>query len=450
MKFIFADSLDYVDPNYDFLTDRSPPEREIYWDDVFPHELLGYAPYDGILVSRGIVGGMFSGKYSESQAMRFRRVGAREFLRYHEKDYPNSLVFGDCGAFTYHKMTEPPFTAEDTVDFYGDGRFTHGCSVDHIIFAFEVLSTSEEKSKANSNLPGDIENRRRYELTLSNAREFLERSQRLGNQFTPVGVIQGWSPLSMASAANELVSMGYQYLAVGGMAPLKAHQIHIVLDAIRDEIGEKPQLHILGFAKADQITEFLRHKLSSFDTTSPLIRAFKDTRYNYFMPSDGKKLEYFTAIRIPQALENNALMRLVKEGAYSQEDLQNRESTALDLVRAYDRNEAAMEEALDAVIHYNKALIFGRDNGLTDRDKKKIDAVRERTARTLSARPWKYCDCNICQSISIDVVIFRASNRNKRRGIHNLAVYGKHIAQLESHPLNDTESEFQSDQSAAE
>ena len=57
MKFIFADSLDYVDPRYDFSTDRSPPDREPYWDDVFPHELLGYAPYDGLLVSRAIVGG---------------------------------------------------------------------------------------------------------------------------------------------------------------------------------------------------------------------------------------------------------------------------------------------------------------------------------------------------------------------------------------------------------
>ena len=34
MKFIYADSLDFVDPNYDFITDRSPNGRELYWDDV--------------------------------------------------------------------------------------------------------------------------------------------------------------------------------------------------------------------------------------------------------------------------------------------------------------------------------------------------------------------------------------------------------------------------------
>ena len=51
MRFVFADSLDYVDPRYMFDEDRSPTDREPYWDDQFPHEYLGYAPYDGILVA---------------------------------------------------------------------------------------------------------------------------------------------------------------------------------------------------------------------------------------------------------------------------------------------------------------------------------------------------------------------------------------------------------------
>src|SRR3546814_14549489 len=82
MKFIFADSMDFVDPGYDFLRDRNAERRTSYWDDAYPHEIMGYAPYDGVLVSRGIVGGpAVCGKYSEAQAMRFRRVGARPFLR---------------------------------------------------------------------------------------------------------------------------------------------------------------------------------------------------------------------------------------------------------------------------------------------------------------------------------------------------------------------------------
>ena len=68
MKFIFADSLDYVDPAFDFIADRSSAERQPYWDDAYPHEILGYAPYDGVLVSKGIVGDhRVKGKYTTGQ-----------------------------------------------------------------------------------------------------------------------------------------------------------------------------------------------------------------------------------------------------------------------------------------------------------------------------------------------------------------------------------------------
>jgi hypothetical protein len=71
MKFVFADSMDYVDPHFDFIKDQTAATRKPYWDDQYPHEILGYAPYDGMLVSRAIVGDhRFPGKYSEAQAMR--------------------------------------------------------------------------------------------------------------------------------------------------------------------------------------------------------------------------------------------------------------------------------------------------------------------------------------------------------------------------------------------
>src|SRR5688500_2560968 len=104
MKFIYADSIDVVDPDYDFLRDRHDERRSPYWHDLYAHELMGYAPYDGILISRGIVGGpAHSGKYSASQAMRLRRVGARTFLRLDKPEFAHLPIFGDCGAFTYHR-----------------------------------------------------------------------------------------------------------------------------------------------------------------------------------------------------------------------------------------------------------------------------------------------------------------------------------------------------------
>jgi hypothetical protein len=62
--------------------------------------------------------------------------------------------------------------------------------------------------------------RARYDITLQNAAEFLSVSRHIGGHFTPMGVIQGWSAESMASAAKSLVAMGYDYLAIGGTVPL--------------------------------------------------------------------------------------------------------------------------------------------------------------------------------------------------------------------------------------
>jgi hypothetical protein len=65
----------------------------------------------------------------------------------------------------------------------------------------------------------------RFEITLQNASEFRVAAKRLGRRFTPMGVVQGWSAPSMATAAIALVRMGYNYLAVGGMVPLRINQI---------------------------------------------------------------------------------------------------------------------------------------------------------------------------------------------------------------------------------
>ena len=425
MKFIFADSLDYVDPRYDFSTDRSPPDREPYWDDVFPHELLGYAPYDGLLVSRAIVGGyQGSGKYSESQAMRFRRVGAREFLRFREGDYPGSFMFGDCGAYSYHMLEKPPYTTEEIVDFYGDGRFTHGCSIDHVIFDFVE---GEDDGLDNTRLE---ENRRRRELTLASAEEFLKQRRRLGNSFTPMGVVQGWSPTSMADAALRLKKMGYTYIAVGGMVPLRAPQIMRALEAIRGAVGSELGIHILGFAKAEEIGSFRHLNITSFDTTSPLIRSFKDGNRNYFALKPEGGFEYYSAIRVPQAIENNWLKNLAKKGVFSQEDLQSREAHALKALRAFDRDEASADEALEAVMSYAAPLAIGRDHGHTASETRKLETLRERYRRTLYDRPWQACNCRVCLHAGIEVIIFRASNRNKRRGIHNVQAYRRHLRQI--------------------
>lgn len=423
MKFIFADSLDYVDPSFDFIADRSPAERQPYWDDAYPHEILGYAPYDGVLVSKGIVGDhRVKGKYSASQARRFELVGARKFLRLDKPEFAHLDIFGDCGAFTYANEAKPPYFPAEIAEFYDECGFTHGCSVDHIVFDFNATQLGTEG--------GSEVAKERFDITLQNAYDFRREALSIGASFVPVGVVQGWSPGSMAQAAKQLVAMGYDYLALGGMVPLKSPDIKLCLEAIRDVVPASTRLHILGFAKADDIDGFHKYDITSFDTTSPLIRAFKDAKQNYYLPGKDARLRYFTSIRVPQAIVNDRLKRSVKLGIFRAEDLVTMESAALNSLRAYDRGEADLEETLHNVMVYSAPL--AEEKPYEDcRTTIGMMRIAERYRDTLASKPWKECTCSICDHASVDVIIFRGSNRNKRRGIHNLAVYKNHIERLD-------------------
>ena len=424
MKFLYSDTQDYVDPRYDFLNDRLAPGRVRYWDDVYAHELLDTPPYDGLLIAMSAVrqaDGVASSKvrYSTAEEQRMLRVGARKFLRLEGPDRDELMMMGDCGAFAYVEHPEPAYSPEEVVDFYLDGEFTHGVSPDHVIFECDL------KNPPAQELP---EAHRRYQITLENAQKFIDLVHREGNLFEPMGAVQGWSPESMADAATSLVKMGYQYLAIGGLVPLKVDAIKVVLETIRKAIGPEPKMHLLGFAKADHIQAFNdpRYGITSFDSTSPLIRAFKDEKANYYLEKPGGGIEYYTAIRIPQALENSRLMQGIKRGLFSAEDLVRRERAALKALRDFDQGRGSGDGALEAVMDYHQFLTLGNDEDSSVRTKE-LAKTSERVGRTLREKPWKQCGCAVCRDVGVEVIIFRASNRNKRRGFHNLSVYYSHL-----------------------
>jgi queuine/archaeosine tRNA-ribosyltransferase len=198
------------------------------------------------------------------------------------------------------------------------------------------------------------------------------------------------------------------------------------LKAIRQKIRPETRIHLLGFAKAEQIDEFVQYDISSFDSTSPLIRAFKDARANYYLESPKGGLEYFAAIRVPQAMENPRLMQATKRGVLNAEETQRLEALALNNLRAYHKGTVALEEAMGHLMAYQRLLAVAS----SDREEIQVKelAKAEVTMReTLDARPWQRCKCAICRNIGVEVIIFRSSNRNKRRGMHNLGVYYQHL-----------------------
>ena len=423
MRFLYSDTQDYVDPAYDFLRDRTGPKRERYWTDAYAHEMMTPIPYDGLLVSMSAIrqaNGVAASKvrYSTKEEQRLLRDGARKFLRFGGPSFTDLMLMGDCGAFAYVEHPKPAYSPSEVVDFYTEAGFTHGVSPDHIIFECDV---SNPPAKAVSK-----EVRERFDITLANAEEFYQLTASADHPFVALGAVQGWSPASMAESAVRLERMGFKYLAIGGLVPLKVDVIKTVLSAIRQRIKPSTDIHLLGFAKAEQIQDFTSFGITSFDSTSPLIRAFKDEKANYYMESPNGGLQYYTAIRIPQAIENSRLMQGVKRGIFSAEDLQRREQLALSTLRAYDKGQATAGDTLDAVMDYHQFLLRGDDDETTQQDKS-LAKTRALIQRTIEESPWKRCACDICRAVGVEVIIFRSSNRNKRRGFHNLGVYHRHL-----------------------
>ena len=408
MKFIFADAQDTIDLDYNFLTDEFSPKRVIQRTDKYPHEVFSKKPYDGMLISRGLLDdGIFKSSscaYTSAQTRRIKMQGIKRFLRYYDGE-----IFGDNGAFSYHMLDEPPYSVSETVAFYEKCKFNYGMSVDHIIFEYDKRFDTDGEFDDNYKVTEKMQTR--YDITINNAKEFLKECNKQKVNFHPIGVVQAWSPNSMKKASRELIDMGYTYIAIGGLVPLDINSCEEIVKAVRDEIGYEIKIHLLGFAKAKQLDRFIKYKITSFDSTSPLIRAFKDEKDNYYTPKD-----HYTAIRIPSSQKTPALKRKVSSGLINQEEAEKLEEKALSSIRAYDKNEETLENTLKALEEYE--LIF--------RDKVPIQRYKD----ILSSKYWQKCQCEVCQNAKIEVIIFRNSNRNRRRGFHNLWQFQRELEEL--------------------
>lgn len=397
MKFFFPDSQDFVDPGFDFEREEYTPGRIRQRDDQYAHEYFPDTPYEGLLVSKAIVdgrGGDEEKKYTDAQRHRLWRVGGREFFRLGRQ----FRLMGDCGAFSYVREEVPPVTVDGVIDFYEACGVDIGASVDHV-----VLGYNQDFDRCLSGMdPVPAEWRKRQEITLELASEFLRRHGARHCRFEPLGVAQGWSPGSYAKAVGQLQAMGYRRIALGGMVPLKTPEVLACLEASSIVRRSETQFHLFGLTRCECATRFRAYGVSSFDSTSPLKQAFMDDRDNYYTP-----LRTYIAVRVPQVDKHIKLKRRILAGEIDQRKAMRLERGCLSALAAYDRGEGGLEEALAMVREYER---------LHDGRKDRSAEYRE----VLADRPWKACPCAVCRSIGIHVVIFRGAERNRRRGFHNL------------------------------
>lgn len=418
MKYFLPDSQDLVDPSFDFNTEARSRTRIRQRDDVYAHELFPDRAYDGLLVSKSIVEGFGAsgGRYSIAQRHRLLRAGAPEFFRIKEAKVAPMPIMGDCGAFSYVKEEAPPYTVEDLITFYLDCEFDLGISLDHAILEYEPTWDSPRRLDADARA-AQRRASERQKMTLEFAAEFLRRVKRNRLAFTPMGVAQGWSPKSYVHAVTQLQKMGYTYIALGGMVPLKTPEIEEILSATSDVRAAKTQFHLLGVTRTERIQTFSKFGVASFDSTSPLRQAFKDERDNYYTMD-----RTYAAIRIPQVQGNPKLERSIQAGRTSQQEARAHEKACLDVMSRFENGSASVDEALDALCGYEKIFTAVEERaGRSRRDHR--DVYKE----VLEAKPWKQCPCAVCKALGHHVIIFRGAERNRRRGLHNVWVFYRRV-----------------------
>lgn len=405
MRFLFPDSQDQIDPSFDFATEERSVHRVRQRDDLYAHEALSRQPYDGILVSKPIVDGTAgsTGRYSIAQRHRLYRVGVKRFFRLETAAGPPLLAMGDNGAFSYAEEEQPPYAVDDVIDFYEECQFDMGTSVDHIVFGYDEAAdqTLFPIEELNPEWP------RRQEITLELADEFLRRHRLRKCSFIPYGVAQGWSPNSYRDSVEQLQQMGYRHISLGGMVALKTYQIINTLQSIASVRHPETQMHLLGVTRTDHVHEFAQLGVTSFDSTSPFRRAFKDERDNYWTPN-----RTYTALRVPQVGGNPRLKRRIGSGEVDQAEALDLEHMCLEALSKYERGQVAIDAVVAALVKYEQLW-----DGKTNRSQQYRD--------TLAAAPWRTCQCGICGKAGIHVAMFRGAERNKRRGFHNIFVFNE-------------------------
>lgn len=206
---------------------------------------------------------------------------------------------------------------------------------------------------------------------------------------------------------------GYRHLAIGGLVPLPdalVEEIVAKVMAVVATLKPRPWVHLFGVFRPKLQAKFKEYKVDSFDSASYFRKAWLRSDQNY-LASNGK---WYAALRVPMTSDGRTRKKLEQSGL-DLASLEAQEAQVIKLLCQFDRDQVGVQEVLNAVIEYDERLTRTSD----------VRSLRSTYERTLRDRPWRTCDCPFCKQAGIHVLIFRGTNRNKRRGAHNtLMLYG--------------------------
>ena len=409
MKFFMPDWEDRIDPDFNFQKDSYSEEhkKNPYENDAYSHQIYTKKPpYDGMLLSISNFQRKIKIKDHENGKFLIRnKETIREYLKI---ENGSSLeVMGDCGAYSYVGEYEPPefYSVEHVAEIYDKLKFDFGVSPDHMAIPF--LAVKKDGKKIYKKL-SQKERERRRKVTIHNSEAFMEIINEKNYKFKAIGVAQGYNVSSYKNSVRTLIKQGYDYIALGSLVQYHDDEILKILEGINPLIEDK-NLHLFGVLRPSNLNRFNELGVTSFDSASYFRKAWLRSGQNY-LARDGI---WYSAIRIPYSWNKN-LMDRASEMDISKSMLERLEAEAYEALNRYSEGKINIDRALTTVMAYDRLLI---------RSSEGEENLEARYKKTLNERPWEKCDCEICIEHGIDVVIFRGTNRNKRRGYHNTWVF---------------------------
>ena len=359
-------------------------------------------PFDGVLVSRAKL------EENKKKLKLVFQEGIRSFLR-----LPSSFpIMGDCGAWGYIEQDAPPYDAVQILDYYQKLGFDIGVTVDHLV----VPKFAEQRIQ-------------RTKITFENGLKGFEAWQKKYKQdFKLLVAVQGWETQDYVRMYLDYYKRGVRSFAFGGLARSPSSEARNLIHEMKKEmIAEKAmpeQIHFFGLGRFSLFTDFkMLEEMGievSFDTASWLRRAWL-SGINYYTVND--RLNGYRAIRISQTGRRTGLRGKKKLGSEVDiESVEKAEQESLSRVRAYDQGKVTILPVIESLHQYADRTGLGK-------------GLEKHYQETLTDMPWKKCECPICKSIGVEVVIFRGNNRNRRRGFHNTyVVYHKILKKPELWP----------------
>ena len=398
-SYFLPDWDDLLDPNFNFETDTfSGENREEREDKHLCALMKPERMCDGILVSLAQQG-TSKGPLKRLDGTEINALSPMPLRKQYALE-SDQWLFGDCGAFSYVSEDEPTISVEQAVALYDLYGFDFGASVDHIpVQKFNKNGVPSTLSKE--------ERQARVDLTRTNAERFIEITKKRKAQFNPVGTIQALTPELYAKSVRDYYNLGYRHLALGGLVPLSDSKIENIVRAVisaADELNERPWIHLFGIFRPKLQDLFRELKIDSFDSATYFRKAWLRSDRNYL----GKNGKWYAALRVPMTSDGRTLKRL-KATDVDIEHLKQEEQEVLRQLCLYDKDQASIDDVLDVILSYDQHLT--RAN--------KTPSMKAEYRRTLEDKPWRGCECPFCENLGIHILVFRGSNRNRRRGAHN-------------------------------